>query len=209
MLVLGAIAFARLRLGYARPDARLEVIGPGEAAFLRAAAQTLFPVESSGPSAPAGLRDGGDIDLPGYMDGYLKLLPFRQRLLLRVLLLLFEHSTLLFPARGLGAFRRFSSMTSEQRQHVLRSWEGSRLYLRRVAFTALKAVMVLGYVGDHENLRALGLSPWKIESPVIETDLIYPPIGKRPEQIELTLEDLPAPGAQTRAAPPLRSEGAR
>jgi hypothetical protein len=205
LIVLLAFAFVRLRVGYPVPDRPLVILTHAEAAFLAAAAATFFPaLDEDGRAASKVLRPGEAVDLPGYMDDYLGQLPKRQRFQIRALLMLFEQSSVVFPARGLGAFKRFSSMSPAQQRHVMRAWAESRLYLRRIAFIALKALLVLGYLGDDTNLRALGLAPWKIESPVIETDLIYPSIGARPEQIAFTLEDLAAPGVDARSAPPLR-----
>lgn len=205
LLVIGVFAVLRLRVGYPRPERRLGVLGAGEAAFLTAAASTFFPAAESEEGSR--LLPGEQADLPGYLDVYLHQLPRRQRLLIRALLLLFEQSTVILPARGLGGFRRFSAMTPAQREAVMRSWAESRLYLRRVAFSALKAVLVLGYLGDARNLAALGLTPWQIESPVVEADLLYPAIGEAPESIAFTLEALPAPGDERAAAPPLRAPG--
>ena len=44
LLVLGVVAFARLRVGYPRPERRLAVISAGEAAFLDAAGATCSDV---------------------------------------------------------------------------------------------------------------------------------------------------------------------
>jgi hypothetical protein len=81
-------------------------------------------------------------------------------------------------------------MTPEQRSHYFEGWADSRLYLRRMAFTALKAVLIMGYVGRDENLRALGLEPFAIEPVVCEADLLYPPIGSPRSAIRLTRADL-------------------
>jgi len=120
------------------------------------------------------------------------------------LLLLFEQSTIVLPARGVGAFRRFSSMGPEQRDQALRGWAESRFYLRRAAFTALKAVLVVAWVGDPEGLRALGLAPYEIPVPVLESDLLYPPIGGTADDIALVPQDVTGPGE----LPPLSVVGA-
>jgi hypothetical protein len=209
LLVLGTFAYVRLRMGYAAPEPPLEILSRGEAAFVGSAAATFFPAhDGAGRPASEVLRPGASVELVAYMDAYLGQLPKRQRRLIRSLLILFEQSSLVFPARGLGAFKRFSSMSPEQQRHVLHAWAESRIYPRRVAFIALKALLVLGYLSDEANLRALGLAPWRIETPVIETDLIYPPIGSRPEQIAYTLDDLAPPGDAERVAAPLRSSEA-
>ena len=66
----------------------------------------------------------------------------------------------------------------------------SRLYPRRMALAALKAVLIMGYIGHPSTLRYLGLEPFDIESPICEADLLYPPIGKLPSAIRYTEADL-------------------
>jgi len=187
-IVVGLLIFLRLRVGYPRPKRRYVAIGIGDAAFLRAAAQTFFPADG------AIALSGDDVDLPGYADRYLAQLPRRQRRLVRALFLLFEHATLVFPARGVGAFRRFSALSPEQRTAVLRAWSESGFYLRRTAFTALKAILIMGYMGDSECLRRLGLEPFEIESPVCEADLLYPLVGQHPAAIRYDRDALTPPG---------------
>lgn len=193
LLVIGLFFVYRAWLGY--PPSHHRVLGRGEAAFLTAAAETIFP---GGAGLPL---DGKAADLPGYADQYLDQLGVRQRRLIRAMFVLFEQATMIFPARGVGAFRRFSSMAPEQRQSYLAGWEGSRLYLRRMAFSALKAVLIMGYLGREENLRALGLAPWEIEPVVCEADLLYPPIGQPRSAIRWTRADLSSEQPRT----PLRA----
>jgi hypothetical protein len=191
LIVVGSFLVHRLVLGYRSPGQRLEVIGAGDAAFLNAAAETLFP---AGGAMPLG---GEEANLPIYADRYLAQLPPAQRRLIRALFLLFEQSTLFFPARGVGAFRRFSSMTPEQRETVFRGWEGSSLYLRRTAFVALKAVLIMGYFGHPDSLRHLGLERFEFETPICEADLLYPAIGKLPASIRYRRDDLTPPSDGT------------
>jgi len=169
-VLLALVLVRRLWLGY--PPVGHVALGRGEAAFVTAAAETFFPPDDRLP------LDGRAADLPGYVDRYLRVLPPRQRVLIRALFLLFEQATLLFPARGVGAFKRFSSMNAHQRRLYVEGWASSRLVLRRKAFDALKAVLVLGYLGREENLRALGLEPWSIEPVLHPADRRYPPIGR-------------------------------
>jgi len=194
LVVIGLFLVHRLVLGYPPAADRLVAIGRWDVAFLNAVADSFFPEDAAMPVA------GRDADLPGYVDRYLSQLPRRQRLLIRALFVLFEQSTLVFPARGVGAFRRFSSMSPEQREAVLRDWSESNVHLRRLAFSALKAVLVVAYFGHPECLRALDLDPFEIETPVCEADLLYPPIGALPRNIRFGSDDLTPPGA----APPLR-----
>lgn len=174
---LGLLGSWRVLAGYAADAAPRAVLARRETAFVQAAAEVLFPPSEGLPLS------GAQADLPGYADGYLADLPARQRGLVRALFALFEQATLIWPAPGRGGFKRFSSLSFEQRLAVLEAWEGSRSSLRRMCLTALKAVLILGYVGHPESLAALGLAPWKIDSPQVAADFLYPPIGQGPDAI--------------------------
>jgi hypothetical protein len=190
---LGLLGLWRVLSGYPPDPAPRAVLARREVAFVQAAAEALFPPSDELPLS------GAQADLPGYADGYLAVLPPRQRGLVRALFALFEHSTLIWPARGGSGFKRFSSLSPEQRLAVLRGWERSRSRLRRMCLTALKAVLILGYVGHRESLAALGLAPWRIESPRIAADFLYPPIGQGPDRLPGAGGSEPPPGG----APPL------
>ena len=198
-LVIGIFLAYRLRAGY--PAVSYRVLNRGEAAFLSAAAETFFPAT---PGLPV---DGLSAGLPEWVDRYLAALPTRQRGLLRALFLLFEQATLVFPARGVGAFRRFSAMSSEQRLAYLEGWERSRLHPRRLALTALRAVLVLGYVSNEQNLARLGLTRWEIEPVVVPADLLYPPVGRSRDAIAASPSDLDR-GAPRPPLRPAVGEGA-
>ena len=197
VLFVGFMLFLALRLfwGYPRPERDFQVLAPRDVAFLDAAADVFFP---GGEGMPL---SGLEADLPGYADAYLSELPVQKRRLILALFTLFEQSPLIWPARGLGAFRRFSSLDKEQRVKVMEGWAESRLFLWRTAFSALKAVLILGYLGRPESLSSLGFSRWSFESPVLEADLLYPPIGESRDKIPYTREDLTEPSAGI----PLRS----
>ena len=181
-LGLGLLALWRGWWGYV--PSHWKVLGRGEGAFIKAAGETLFPPH------PGLAVAGHSADLADYADTYLQALGPKQRRLIRAMFVLFEQGTLLFPARGLGAFRRFSSMRPDQRLSYLEGWAHSRVELRRMAFSALKAVLILGYVGHDENLAVLGLEPWELDAVVCEADLLYPPIGQPRSAVQKTEADL-------------------
>ena len=193
LMGVGVAVFLRVVAGYPVTTAPFAVLARREAAFLDAAGETFFPQDDSMPLS------GGQADLPGYADRYLAALPARQRTLVRALFALFEHGTLVFPAKGRGGFRRFSSLSPGQRLEAMRGWETSGFYLRRMTFTALKAVLILGYVGHPRSLDALGLAPWRIESPKVEADFLYPPIGQGRDR----LPERPQGGVPPVPGPPL------
>lgn len=193
LALVGFIGF-RLLWGYPKPNRGYQVLAPRDAAFLDAAAEVFFPAHAGMPLS------GLEADLPGYADDYLAQLPVQKRRLILALFSLFEQGPLIWPARGVGAFRRFSSLNLEQRVRVMHGWAESRLFLRRTAFSALKAVLILGYLGRPESLASLGFSPWSFQSPVLEADLLYPPIGESREKVAYTRADLtePSPGIPLR-----------
>lgn len=182
----------RVFAGYARPADEIRVLAPREAAFLEAAAQATFPPGGAIPPS------GGEAGIPAFTDRWLQVLPPRMRLLMRLLFFLLEHATLFFPAPGPGGFRRFSSLSPEQRANSLESWRTSRLFPRRLVFESLRAILTMGFFSHPPVLRQLGLAPLDFESPVCEADLLYPPIGRGPEAIVFTASDL---GTRTAAEP--------
>lgn len=189
LLVLVALGAAvwRLFLGYPRRERPFRHLRPGEVAFLDAAAEAMFP--PGGAIAISGL----DADLPRYVDRYFDTLMGAKRTQIRLLLLFMEQSTAIFPGPAPRGRRRFSALSAAQREAVLREWSGSRLYLRRLVFTALRAVLTMGYLGHPAAMRQLRLAPYDIETPVVEADLLYPRIGCHPDTITLTEDDLTGP----------------
>jgi hypothetical protein len=184
LVSFAAYALARIFLGYPQPGSRLRLVGRRDAAFLDAAADATFP-----PGGPLPLA-GRDADLPGYVDAFLLSLPPHLRLQIRAMLMLFEQATIIFPASGRGGRRRFSSLSQEQRVEVLTGWSNSSLFLRRLAFTALRAVLTMGYLGHPIAMRHLRLAPLDFRSPVCEADLLYPRIGAHPDSITNCESDL-------------------
>jgi hypothetical protein len=188
LLVFGAafVAYAlwRLFLGYPPRGERFRLLSAREAAFLDAAAEATFPAGGAIPLS------GRDADLPGYADSFLDSLPSHLRLQVRAMLMLFEQATIFFPAPGPGGRRRFTALRSEQQVAVLRGWSESGIVLRRLAFTALRAVLTMGYLGHPIAMRALRLAPYDFPSPICEADLLYPRIGAHPDTIPFCEDDL-------------------
>lgn len=110
-----------------------------EQAILRASAEAFFP---EGGALPSGEQAG----IVAYVDGMMADLPRRQRVLLRLLLILVEHGSLIFgPVRS-----RITRQTLEQRTVTFRDWETSEIYLRRLSFLSLRTLMTLAYFGYAE-----------------------------------------------------------
>jgi hypothetical protein len=193
LALLAALA-ARVLLGYPRPARPAQVLSRAELATLAAAAEALLP---KGGPVPV---SGGEAGVAGYVDRLVAASQPRQRWLMRALFVLIEHATLVFPAPGgISGLRRFSSLRLEQQMAAMEGWRSSRLFPRRLVFTALRGLCTIGYLADPAVLRALRLAPYAIDTPVVEADLWYPRIGASRASIALTPADLRAPGH----APPL------
>jgi hypothetical protein len=191
LLVVTVFGMRRFFAGYPKPVEPLAVLARREACFLDAAASATFPAGGAIPLT------GSDARLPRYVDRWLKALPGRQRLLIRALLALMEHATLVFAAPGRGGLRRFSSLTLEQRESVLRGWAESGIFARRLVFMSLRAILTMGYLGHPTALRHLRLAPYAFDSPVLQPDLLYPAIGQPSASNPLGPADLTPPSAGT------------
>jgi hypothetical protein len=193
-IALGAvIGYGLLRVfaGHLVVGSSYQTLSPREVATIRAASDAMYP--GGGAIPPSGSEAG----IPAYTDRYLAVLPGQLRVLTRMLFFLVEHATLFFPAPGRTGFRRFSSLSGEQRAAVLEGWRTSRLFPRRLVFTSLRAILTMGYFADPAVARRLGLAPYAIEPPVCEADLLYPRIGEHPDAIQLTRGDLTPPSDGT------------
>lgn len=193
-LVITALVFAvvnRAVLGYPKPRREFKVLARREAAFLNATAEVLFPPDGAIPFS------GLDADIPSYADRFLSALEPRVRLQIRLLFAFFEHVTLFIPASGLTGFRRFSALSFEQRELVMQGWSQSPNFWRQLIFTALRAVLTMGYLGHPVVARHLRVAPYAIDTPICEADLLYPAIGTHPRDISLTRADLTRPSDGT------------
>jgi hypothetical protein len=185
-LALGGWALWRFVGGYPAVSG-FERLAPREVALLRAVGDAMYPAGGV-PRA-----SGTDARIAEYVDEYLGLVPAQMGVLMRLLFFLIEQGTLLFPAPGKGGRRRFSALTPEQGAAVLDGWRSSSLPVRRLVFTSLRAVLTNCYVADPSVLRDLRLAPLDFATPVLEADLLYPPIGRPPAEIVHSRADLTPP----------------
>ncbi len=197
LLGVGALGYAVIRVAFGYPESRYQSLTRADAALVASAAEAMYPAGGAIPSS------GTDADLPAYLDRFLVASVARIRILVHLLLFLVEHATLFFPAPGWNGRSRFSALSADQRVAVLDGWSESSLFVRRLVFTTLRALLTLGYFAHPPVLRALKLAPFAIDSPVVEADLLYPRIGEHPDSIRLTRADLTPPGEVT----PLRLDG--
>jgi hypothetical protein len=188
LAMLAGWGLGRVFLGYPAPPAAARVLSHRELATLTAVAEVLFP--PGGEVAPS----GEDAAIAAYVDRLVEASQPRQRLLMRALFFLVEHGTLLFPAPGgPSGLRRFSRLEPGQREAVLAAWHHSGSFLRRLVFTSVRALCTLGYFADPRVQRELGLTPYAIDTPVCEADLLYPRIGARRSEIPYGPGDLTPP----------------
>lgn len=196
--VAGLVWLVRRCFVYPEARGRRVVLGRGQVAFVEAAAEAIFPAGGAVPVS------GREAEVSAYLDGWLALLPAGQRRQIGALLFLMEHATLLFPAPG-PSLRRFSSLSIDRRVAVLEAWSESGLAARRLVFSALRALLTMAYLGHPRALAAIGMAPFAFESPVLEPDLLYPPIGKGRDAIRWSEADRTPPSAGV----PLDPEGPR
>jgi len=182
-IALVVVAYRRLASGYPPAPPGLAILHRGEARFVESAAEVLFP-------GGAGLSVAGvDAHLPHYVDRHLAALPRSKRLQIRALFAVCEHLTLVFPGDEPGGRRRFSTLSTASRSSVLGRLSMHPNSLVRTLFMALRAVLVLGYLGHPANLRDLGVAPFEIEPAVSDAELLFPRIGGLVSSIRYELED--------------------
>ena len=132
--------------GYAATASPRKYLSRMDAAVFKAAAEATFP--AGGEVSPS----YSEARVVEYCDDYIGWLSPSQRILIRLLLVLFEHSTLLF----VPSLRRMSSLSVEDRIKYLDGWDQSPLYLRRMAFQSLRAILCMAYLADDEVNRQIG-----------------------------------------------------
>ena len=189
-IVLAIASQRRFIAGYPVPPPGLAVLQRGEAAFIQAAAEVLFPDGASLPIV------GADAQLPLYVDRHLSALPAAQRLQIRALLFLFEHLPLVWPAREPGGHDRFSSLSVTSRLGVLERVADHGDARVRLLYTALRAIVSLGYLGHPANLCELSLAPFEIEPAVSDAELLFPRVGALPMSIRYGEADRTDPAAR-------------
>ncbi|HIK84794.1 MAG: hypothetical protein ABGX04_08215 [Myxococcales bacterium] len=183
LVLLSVVLYRRFVSNYGPAPIGLGVLHRGEAVFVESAAEVLFPGGAGLPVA------GIDARLPHYVDRHISALPRSKRWQIRALFALFEHLPLFFPGNDPGGRGRFSSLPPASRASVLDRLESHSNALVRMVFMALRAVLVLGYLGHPANLRDLGVAPFAISAAVSDAELLYPRIGGLVSSIELQLSD--------------------
>ena len=146
VLLLVAIT-ARLFLGYRADTSSYEHLRARDVVIIEAVGDTMFP---AGGAIEISADDAG---VTAYLDRYFGWHSPTLRFLMRMLLLLIEQGTLIFAP----SLRRFSNLPADAREQYLAGWETSNLYLRRLAFQSLRAMVTMAYLGSPEVERAIGV----------------------------------------------------
>jgi hypothetical protein len=126
----------------------LKVLTRREARIVEALAETVFPPGDDRAVSPA------EAGVVAYLDELLATVEPRERALMRALLVLFEVQTLVTSPLRPSLFTRASP---EVRTRSLRGWDKSSLYPRRVAFQAIRSLMLWAYVDNPTVERAMGV----------------------------------------------------
>ncbi len=163
ILVLGTLLelglILRLVVGYPDPERELRGLGRGSYAFVKAAGETLFPPGGALPPSSE------DVDVPGYLDGWMAELPPKQQFMIKMLFLAVEQGTLIWGPGLSGKLRRCSGLSVEERATYLGRVEQNPLFLVRALLAALRTVFSFAYLDRPPVQEALGIDPKPCDMP--------------------------------------------
>ena len=143
-----AIAILRLFTGYPPGQPGPTRLSRREQAILEAAGNAFCP-----PGGPIPLS-GSEAGVVHYFDAYLGRSSRRQIVLMRLLFAFTELSPLVFGPRH----RRFTRLSQDDKIEHLRQASLSRVYLRRVSFVSLRALMTMAYLANDEVARSMRMT---------------------------------------------------
>jgi len=164
---------------------RLKVLTQREARIITAVAETMFPPDQGLHVTPEQAR------VVEYLDELLAEVEPQERVLMRCMIALFEVQSLVTNPRRPSLFSRANAAIREK---TLRGWEASNLYPRRVAFQALRSLMMWAYVDNPVVEQAMG-----VERGTAVIDRL------KAQGWSLTREDMLAARTRVRAASPATS----
>jgi hypothetical protein len=149
LLSTAVIAALRLFTGYAPARLPNSVLSRREQAVIEAAGNAFFP-----PGGPIPIS-GSEAGVVKYFDGYVRRSSRRQVLLMRLLFTFTELAPLVFGPRH----RRFTRLSRPEQLEHLRTAFTSRVYLRRVSFVSLRAIMTMAYLANEDVARSMRMIP--------------------------------------------------
>jgi hypothetical protein len=150
LVAASGVAVVRTR-GYDVPkevEARLVVLAPWQYVVLGAVARRITAPDVDDGSVPS----ADDVDVAGFLDGYLGNLPDALRRDFLRLLAFIEH----FAPLSCKLASRFTRLRPADQDRVLASLESSREGLLRGGFDGLKAAVFMGYYRDPRTWKILG-----------------------------------------------------
>jgi hypothetical protein len=150
-LLLGGAAIATVRTrGYSLPPGRkLTVTSPWEFVVVQHAARRIAAPDREGD---ASIPTADQLDVAGFVDGWMGQMPERVRRDLGRFLAYLEHVA---PVRA-GFASRFTRLAPPAQDQVLSSVEESGSELLRAGFDGIKSLIFLGYYRDPRTWGILG-----------------------------------------------------
>lgn len=125
-----------------------KVLTNREASILRAVAETMFPSADGSHITPEEAR------VVEYIDELLAEVEPRERIMMRCMITLFEVQSLVTNPVRPSLFTRASLKV---RQRTLNGWDKSNLYPRRLAFQALRSLMMWAYIDNPDVEQSIGI----------------------------------------------------
>ncbi|MDP9151453.1 MAG: gluconate 2-dehydrogenase subunit 3 family protein [Myxococcota bacterium] len=149
-LVLGGAAVATLRTrGYTLPASRtLSALAPWQFVVVQHAARRIVAPDRQDAAIPG----ADDLDVAGFVDGWVSRLPQRMRRDLGRFLAYVEHVAPL----GARFASRFTRLAASGQDEVLWSLASSSSDLLRAGFDGLRSLVFLGYYRDARTWKAIG-----------------------------------------------------
>ena len=198
LLVLLALGAYRFFAGYPRPPVTLHALAPREYATIGAAALATYP--RGGAIPPSGL----DASVPLHVDRFVAAQRPGTRLLMRLLFVLSSTRACCSRPAVAAASGASPRSTTGSRSSTCAAGSAARCCRAGWCSWSLRAILTMGYFADPGVLRALGLAPRRVATPVCEADLLWPRIGELPA----TIRHRPGDVTQPAAAVPLGFAGA-
>jgi hypothetical protein len=142
------LALRKTRLREPQPGRKLLFFTPAEYSIWAAVADRVL----AGGSVPSPTPE--QVDVTGKVDAFLAPLPENDRKDLKQLLALFDNALFSFVTGGPP--RPFTQMDAAEQDQHLRSWQNSRLAIRRTGFQAMKRLSCAIYFGSPDTYASVG-----------------------------------------------------
>lgn len=169
------VALRRTKVG--KTPRGLQFFTPEEYAIWSAVAARILATDVTAASRDPGERgtpapgpSPEDIDVASKADAFLAPLPESDRKDLKQLLALFDNA--LFSLVSFGPARPFTAMSAADQDAHLRSWETSRLAVKRTGFQVMKRLCCAVYYSDPRTYATVGY-------PGPPVDLVRSALGAR------------------------------